>query len=47
MIYAAQGICFAIALNTAKFVAAKLIKEGKVKRSYIGLGGQNAISTAG
>jgi S1-C subfamily serine protease len=41
MIYAAQGICFAIALNTAKFVAAKLIKEGKVKRSYIGLGGQN------
>jgi S1-C subfamily serine protease len=41
MILAAQGICFAIAMNTAKFVAAKLIKEGKIRRSYIGLGGQN------
>jgi S1-C subfamily serine protease len=41
VILAAQGICFAIAINTAKFVAAKLIKEGKIRRSYIGLGGQN------
>ncbi len=41
MILAAQGICFAIAIDTAKFVAGKLIKEGKIKRSYIGLGGQN------
>jgi S1-C subfamily serine protease len=43
MILAAQGICFAIAINTAKFVAGKLIKEGKIKRSYIGLGGQNVF----
>jgi S1-C subfamily serine protease len=41
MILAAQGICFAIGINTAKFVAAKLIKEGKIRRSYIGLGGQS------
>jgi S1-C subfamily serine protease len=41
MILAAQGICFAIGINTAKFVAGKLIKEGKIIRSYIGLGGQN------
>lgn len=37
----AQGICFAIGINTAKFVVASLIKEGKVRRSSIGVGGQN------
>jgi S1-C subfamily serine protease len=41
MILAAQGICFAIGINTAKFVAGRLLKEGKIRRSYIGLGGQN------
>jgi S1-C subfamily serine protease len=41
VILPAQGICFAIAINTAKFVAARLLKEGKITRSYIGLGGQN------
>ena len=41
MILAAQGICFAIGINTAKFVAGRLLKEGKLRRSYIGLGGQN------
>jgi S1-C subfamily serine protease len=40
VILPAQGICFAIAINTAKFVAAKLIKEGRLRRSYIGVGGQ-------
>jgi S1-C subfamily serine protease len=43
MILAAQGICFAIAMNTAKFIAAQLIKEGRIRRSYIGLGGQNVV----
>jgi S1-C subfamily serine protease len=43
VILPAQGICFAIGINTAKFVAARLIKEGRVRRSYIGLGGQNVL----
>ena len=41
MIRPAQGICFAIASNTAKFVAGWLIKEGKIRRSYVGVAGQN------
>jgi len=41
MIRPAQGICFAIASNTAKFVAGWLIKDCKIRRSYIGVAGQN------
>jgi S1-C subfamily serine protease len=36
----AQGICFAIASNIARWVAGWLIKEGRVRRSYIGVAGQ-------
>ncbi|HEY1923438.1 MAG TPA: trypsin-like peptidase domain-containing protein [Tepidisphaeraceae bacterium] len=37
----AQGICFAIPSNTATFVVAQLLRFGRVKRSYIGMGGQD------
>ncbi len=37
----AQGLCFAIASNTARFVAARLIRDGRIRRSFIGVAGQN------
>jgi S1-C subfamily serine protease len=40
MIHAAHGICFAIASNTVRFVASRLIRDGRIRRSFIGIAGQ-------
>jgi S1-C subfamily serine protease len=41
VILPAQGICLAVGINTVKLVAAKLIRDGRVQRGYIGIAGQN------
>ena len=41
MIIPAQGLCFATSIDTAKFVAGRLIRDGRVVRSFIGVAGQN------
>jgi S1-C subfamily serine protease len=45
MIQAAQGLCFAIASNTVRFVVSRLIRDGRIRRSYIGIAGRKAMVT--
>jgi S1-C subfamily serine protease len=41
VILPAQGLCFAVAIDTATFVVGWLVREGRTRRSYIGVAGQN------
>jgi S1-C subfamily serine protease len=40
-IIAAQGLCFAVGIDTAKYVASQILLHGKVRRSWIGIEAQN------
>src|SRR5712675_655693 len=42
IINGAQGICFAVASNTAQFVLSEIIRHGHVRRAYIGVSAQTA-----
>src|SRR5206468_4468758 len=41
VILPAQGLCFAVPSSTAQFVASRLMRDGKIRRAYIGVAGQN------
>lgn len=41
VILPAQGICFAVPVDTVKFVVGHLMRDGKIRRAYIGVAGQN------
>jgi S1-C subfamily serine protease len=40
-IMGAQGLCFAVGIDTAKYVASQILLHGRVHRSWIGIAAQN------
>jgi S1-C subfamily serine protease len=46
MIVGAQGICFAVAANTASFVLGELVRHGRVRRAFIGIAAQQTAIPA-
>ena len=47
VIMGAQGICFAVASNTANFVAGEIARHGRVRRAYIGVSAPRPRSRGG
>jgi S1-C subfamily serine protease len=43
IILGAQGLCFAVPINMARYVVPRLISDGRIRRSYLGIGGQNVL----
>jgi len=41
IILGAQGLCFATPINTAQYVVPRLIRDGRIRRAWLGIGGQN------
>jgi S1-C subfamily serine protease len=43
VISGAQGICFAVASSTAQFVLGEIVRHGRVRRAYIGVGAASHV----
>ena len=41
IILGAQGLCFATPINMAQYVVPRLIRDGRIRRGWLGIGGQN------
>ncbi len=47
VILGGQGIAFAVPINTARYVVSALLRDGRVRRSHLGVAGQDTPSRGG